>query len=72
MSDIGAITRDIKVFAGHFTSCSFTHIGRACNRVAHAMAARGLHLQSNRMWMEDAPDFVLQLAAEDRRFQDPP
>ncbi|KAK8579986.1 hypothetical protein V6N12_070279 [Hibiscus sabdariffa] len=72
MSDIWAIIGGIKVFARLFASCRFTHIGRACNRTAHAIAAKGIHLQSDRMWMEDAHDFVLLLAAEDRRFQDLP
>ncbi|KAK8560087.1 hypothetical protein V6N12_012890 [Hibiscus sabdariffa] len=72
MSDIRQLTIDIKVLARQFSFYRFTHTGRACSRTARAIVPRGLQLQYDRSWAEDAHEFVLQLAAEDRRFQDPP
>ncbi|KAK8634097.1 hypothetical protein V6N13_014926 [Hibiscus sabdariffa] len=71
-SDIGLITRDIKIFSRHFASCEFSFKSRICNKAAHALAAEGLTKSHDQFWVEDAPAMVLHIADEDKRFIDPP
>ncbi|KAK8484216.1 hypothetical protein V6N11_024352 [Hibiscus sabdariffa] len=72
MSEIGQITRDIKEMTANFVECRFTFSGRQSNAPAHALAAEGLRLCTDRYWVEEAPPFVDRLAAQDRRSQEPP
>ncbi|KAL4387222.1 hypothetical protein GQ457_09G024500 [Hibiscus cannabinus] len=71
-SEIGSHTRDIKILALHFVSCSFSFISRNGNRVAHAMAVAGFQDGTDRFWVEDVPASVLRVVSEDWRFIDPP
>ncbi|MBA0644300.1 hypothetical protein Goklo_028481 [Gossypium klotzschianum] len=50
----------------------FNFIVKAGNTIAHAMAAEGLKSTKDQFWVEDAPLGVIDLAASDRRFIEPP
>ncbi|KAK8578036.1 hypothetical protein V6N13_076705 [Hibiscus sabdariffa] len=51
---------------------SLSAVGKESNAPAHALAAEGLRLCTDRYWVEEAPPFVDRLAAQDRRSQEPP
>ncbi|KAL4302969.1 hypothetical protein GQ457_10G007970 [Hibiscus cannabinus] len=72
LSEIGALTRDIKVLATYFVGCRFCFSRRSCNALAHALASKGLQLDSDHFWVEEAPSFVDRHVARDRSFQEPP
>ncbi|KAK8593288.1 hypothetical protein V6N12_045371 [Hibiscus sabdariffa] len=40
--------------------------------LTHAMATIGLRATVDRFWIEESPEQILLLAAEDHRFSDPP
>ncbi|KAL4296726.1 hypothetical protein GQ457_12G018660 [Hibiscus cannabinus] len=72
ISGIGSIIRSVKMLATNFVSCQFLFTGRSGNKPAHALASEGLRQFGDRFWIEDAPALILALAAQDRRFLDPP
>ncbi|GMJ08209.1 hypothetical protein HRI_004490100 [Hibiscus trionum] len=71
-SDISAIVWDAQMLAKNFRTCTFSFIPRNGNFSPHAMAKESLNFSSERVWVEEAPDAVVHLAAEDKRWIDPP
>ncbi|KAI4993222.1 hypothetical protein ZWY2020_007535, partial [Hordeum vulgare] len=57
----GILFREIRVFARqNFNSCSFSFAPRACNDLAHTVAAFGATLHvSSKLWPDDLPNDVL-------------
>ncbi|KAK8667607.1 hypothetical protein V6N13_007755 [Hibiscus sabdariffa] len=70
LSDIGPLTRDIKALSASFDSYRFIFASRKNNRPTQALASEGLRNATDRLWVEDAPESILRLAAVDRRFSD--
>ncbi|GMJ04392.1 hypothetical protein HRI_004108400 [Hibiscus trionum] len=71
-SDIGALISEAKGLSRNFRVCNFLFRHRAGNSVAHALADYRLSLDLDRIWVEDVPSRIELLAAEDRRWLDPP
>ncbi|KAK8614268.1 hypothetical protein V6N13_122635 [Hibiscus sabdariffa] len=69
-SEIGSKIRDIQIFAGSFTSCAFQFIGHL--PLSLPLATEGLKSSGPHFWVDDAPATVQNLAAQDRRFVEPP
>ncbi|GMI87603.1 hypothetical protein like AT4G29090 [Hibiscus trionum] len=70
--DISAIVWNAQMLAQNFRTCTFSFIPRNGNFPVHAMAKESFNFSSERVWVEEAPDAVVHLAAEDRRWIDPP
>jgi ribonuclease HI len=51
---MGTLGWGIKCNTNRFKSCSFRHVSRTANRVAHVLASLA-HLEPNRVWLEDTP-----------------
>ncbi|MED6185375.1 hypothetical protein PIB30_056452 [Stylosanthes scabra] len=60
-SCFGTFIADALSVSRNFRSLSFTHVRRTGNRVAHELAQLALTNPIS-MWMEDAPNHVLNLA----------
>ncbi|GMI93031.1 hypothetical protein like AT3G09510 [Hibiscus trionum] len=71
-SDIGALISEAKGQTRRFQECRFLFRHRSRNRVAHALAALRRSLDTDLVWIEEAPVEIETLAAEDRRWLDPP
>ncbi|GMI77001.1 hypothetical protein HRI_001369400 [Hibiscus trionum] len=71
-SDIGALISEAKGQTRRFQECRFLFRHRSGNRVAHALAALRHSLVTDLVWIEEAPVEIETLAAEDRRWLDPP
>ena len=54
----GHILKDILSYLNSFQSCSFSHIGRQGNAVAHALAQRAKVSCPLEVWMESVPPDV--------------
>ena len=51
----GHILKDIVSHLNSFQSCSFSHIGRKGNAIAHALAQRARFSFSLEVWTESVP-----------------
>ena len=51
----GHLIEDVKVLTPFFNCCSFVHVRRQGNRVAHALARWAINSPSLTIWMEDVP-----------------
>ncbi|GMI70524.1 hypothetical protein HRI_000721700 [Hibiscus trionum] len=71
-SKVNWLVRNSQILGENFSVCNFSFIPRNGNKPAHAMARVCLTSSSERIWVEEAPDSVERLAAEDRRWLDPP
>ncbi len=55
----GAVLEEACLLASMFHRCSFSHVKREGNRVAHMLARQALDLQDDFIvWLEDVPDFL--------------
>ena len=63
--ELGLIIHDILMLVNHFRFCSFSHVKRAGNRVAHTLAHVQPYELSDRVWMDECPDCILNLVAND-------
>ncbi|KAI5010272.1 hypothetical protein ZWY2020_012409 [Hordeum vulgare] len=53
----GAIVYDIKKWAIKFVSCSFIHVNRAFNEVAHTLA-KSVEYEVTSCWCNEVPDVI--------------
>ena len=63
--EYGHVLRDSLVLASYFRVCSFSHVRRVSNSVAHFLARHsksGLELQ---VWMDSLPDDLAPLVVRD-------
>ncbi|GMI89588.1 hypothetical protein HRI_002628100 [Hibiscus trionum] len=72
LSEISAIIYDTKSLARDFQEFQLSFIPRSGNRVAHAFINERFSLSKDHAWIEEAPDHILALIDEDRRYSDPP
>lgn len=63
----GIFYRDMRQFIRlNFSVVSYMHVPRACNKIAHELAAMGSNgRESSRLWSEDIPQFVNVLVASE-------
>lgn len=54
-SSFGNIVHDLLVFVEHFNSCSFIHVCRSGNKVAHNLAHLSRSFSETRVWLEEVP-----------------
>ena len=55
----GAVLEDVCLVANSFQQCSFSHVKREGNRIAHMLAHQALDLHDDFIvWLEDIPDFL--------------
>ena len=54
-SSIGHIVKDFKSLMGLFQTCTFYHVWRQSNGVAHALAKRVRNSSPLSVWMESIP-----------------
>ncbi|KAK9032441.1 hypothetical protein V6N11_056705 [Hibiscus sabdariffa] len=70
-SGMDAILNDVPVCISNHMNATLLR-DFSSDEVAHAMASGGLRYSEDRFWVEDAPDRVRRLAAEDKRLLVPP
>ena len=59
LASYGAIIEDIFLLAIALQRCSFSHVKREGNRVAHMLARRVIELQDDFLvWLEDVPSYL--------------
>lgn len=63
-TSVGILIHDVKVASSTFNSCSFSHVKRDGNRVAHSLI-RELFVSHSIVWGAHAPVSVLPLLAKD-------
>ena len=63
----GHILKDIVSHLNSFQSCSFSHIGRKGNAVAHALAQRARYSFPLEVWTESVPPAILHVVLSDLR-----
>jgi prenyltransferase beta subunit len=61
----GNFVRGINRMRGCFQSCSFAHIDRRANKVAHRLASLA-HEAHNRVWIEETHPSILPLVILDQ------
>ncbi|KAJ8452772.1 hypothetical protein Cgig2_005108 [Carnegiea gigantea] len=64
-TELGLIITDILVLVEQFSFCSFSHVKRTENRMAHTLAHVQPYDFSDRIWMDECPDCILNLVATD-------
>ncbi|KAJ8425990.1 hypothetical protein Cgig2_007804 [Carnegiea gigantea] len=62
---LGFLVQDILCLASSFSFCSFHHIRRVGNRVAHTLAHFQPYDLSLRVWQEEGPDCILNPVTDD-------
>ncbi|KAF2288770.1 hypothetical protein GH714_012559 [Hevea brasiliensis] len=62
---IGAALLDYHAFAQRFVSCSWSHVRRQGNGVAHALAKDGSAAVREQIWIEEVPGYVQSLVVHD-------
>ncbi len=59
LASYGAIIEDVFFLARALQRCSFSHVKREGNRVAHLLARRAIELQDDFLvWLEDVPPYL--------------
>ena len=64
-SSIGHIVKDCMSLMGCFQTCSFSHVRRQSNGVAHALARRARKSSLLSIWMESVPPYISYLVYVD-------
>ncbi|XWS46774.1 hypothetical protein CRYUN_Cryun14cG0097000 [Craigia yunnanensis] len=64
LSPIGCLVDEANAIR-RFRLCKFMHTGRKGNMVAHYLAKYGLELHEERIWVEECPDFVMDVVIND-------
>ena len=64
-SELGHIIRNIREVSSSFTWCSFQHLKREGNRVAHELARVAGNLGASQVWKRAIPSLVKHLITED-------
>ena len=59
------MTKDIVSYANSFQSCSFSHVVRQGNAVAHALAQRARLFFPLEVWMESVPPYIFSFVLFD-------
>ncbi|KAK8627568.1 hypothetical protein V6N13_135177 [Hibiscus sabdariffa] len=72
ISEVSALIWDVQQLSKSLHACSFLHILRSGNKVAHLLAKSDSLGPDDRFWVEEVPSVVQQAVAEDRRLLDPP
>ena len=54
-SGLGHIIQDIKQLGSYMQSCSFSHIGRGGNKLAHSLVRRAILAADTDVWLEELP-----------------
>ncbi|KAK5817881.1 hypothetical protein PVK06_022810 [Gossypium arboreum] len=65
-SDIGAYIYDAKIKVEMFSRCSYRHVSRYANTVAHIVAKEGLRRGGSAYLVGNVPDFVRAMVEMDR------
>uniref|UniRef100_A0A2N9J7Z2 Reverse transcriptase domain-containing protein n=1 Tax=Fagus sylvatica TaxID=28930 RepID=A0A2N9J7Z2_FAGSY len=65
LTPYGHLITDAKILANGLKSCSFTHVKRQGNGLAHAIARMALHSNNLEVWMEDVPPPTKQMYLSD-------
>ena len=63
--ELGHIIRNIREVSSSFTWCSFQHLKREGNRVAHELARVAGNLGASQVWKRAIPSLVKHLITED-------
>ncbi|KAK8561774.1 hypothetical protein V6N12_048834 [Hibiscus sabdariffa] len=71
-SEISVLIGEAKGLAKNFRDCKLVFRNRGGNTVAHSLAHLRGELTTDTIWVEEAPWQIELLAAEDRRWLDPP
>ena len=61
----GHLIEDVKALTPSFNCCSFVHVRRQGNRVAHALARWAFNSPSLTVWMEDVPPDISSVVQAD-------
>ena len=64
-SSVGHILKDTMSYVSSFQSCSFSHVGRQDNTVAHALAQRARLSFPIVLWMESVPLDIMSFVMSD-------
>jgi len=64
-ADIGLLVDEILNLSHNFNFCAFNFVRRDGNKVAHALAHLKPYVSSSRVWLQDGPDCVFDLALDD-------
>ena len=64
-TELGLIIHDILMLVNCFSFCSFCHVKRAGNRVAHTLAHIQPYDHLDHVWMDEFPDCILNLIVND-------
>lgn len=62
---MGLIVDDIINLNKNFQFCAFSFIRKEGSNVAHSIAHLQLYVSGSRVWLEDGPDCVFNLAFDD-------
>ncbi|XWS42050.1 hypothetical protein CRYUN_Cryun17cG0135400 [Craigia yunnanensis] len=62
---VGCLVDEAKAISRRFQLCKFMHTGRKGNMAAHYLAKYGLELYEERIWVEECPDFVMDVVIND-------
>ncbi|KAK5826375.1 hypothetical protein PVK06_021293 [Gossypium arboreum] len=65
-SEISPYIEDMKKMTKDFQVCTFMHVRRSANGVAHQLASEGLKLKLEFFWSNGVPDFAEELVEQDR------
>ena len=57
-SGLGHLIQEILQIRSSFESCSFQHIGRDFNQVAHELAQHARKFESSQIWKGVTPPFI--------------
>ena len=60
-SGLGHIIHDIKLLGSCMQSCSFLHIGRGGNKLAHSLARRAVLAADTDVWLEELPQDLVDV-----------
>ena len=64
-AEVGLFITDILQFSYLFDYCAFKFVKREGNRVVHHLAHLQPYDQSTRIWLDDVPDYIFNLALGD-------
>ncbi|KAL2932257.1 hypothetical protein RDABS01_037667 [Bienertia sinuspersici] len=64
-SAFGIVVKDILQLATLCTSCSFSHVRRKGNQVAHKLAKLSKDCNEERIWIEELPEQLYHLVSDD-------
>ncbi|XVF29981.1 hypothetical protein REPUB_Repub16aG0018100 [Reevesia pubescens] len=65
LSPSGPVIEEIRMNLSLFLNCSVGHVARKCNTVAHTAAKNAIFSREDFVWVEECPDFLLDVINKD-------